>query len=201
MPHETEASAPAVPNGDGPASRSYVAKYGRPPQGVGGLPGSSYSARSWRRWPRSMRPNTFCPSSNYIEYDNGKHRRSVKYVPPQQEDWLSKMNAPFEKGREKRYAQWKIGTIRPFCRAHISRNVAIGGSCSEDVGGVAAVACLQAVCKSFCSRSLPERPARLRHRAHPRICSRSSATGSAEKERPSAESRGPRFGRTCSARP
>ena len=40
----------------------------------------------------------FCPSSNYIEYDNGKQFEDpVTCVPPQKEDWLTrKMNAPFE---------------------------------------------------------------------------------------------------------
>ena len=107
MPHETEASASiAVPNGDGLCVSHYVAKYGRPPQDVGWpLPGSELLSKVMAALAESnAAKHIFCPSSQYIEYDNGKpFEDPVKYVPPQKEDWLTrKMNAPFEKGQEKK---------------------------------------------------------------------------------------------------
>ena len=68
---------------------------------------------------------------------------------------------------KKRYAQWKkIGTIQAFCRAHISRNVAYRRKllrrCRERV---AAVTCLQAVCKSFTQRVVATRTAKKRVQA------------------------------------
>ena len=64
----------------------------------------------------------------------------------------------------RRYAQWKkIVTIQAFCRAHISRNVAYRRKllkrCRERV---AAVTCLQAVCKSFTQRVVATRTAKKR---------------------------------------
>ena len=92
----------AVPNGDGLCVSHYVAKYGRPPVDVGWpLPGSELLSKVMAALAESNAArHIFCPSSNYIEYDNGKQFEDpVKYVPPQKEDWLTrKMNAPFEKG-------------------------------------------------------------------------------------------------------
>ena len=92
-----------MPNGDGLCVSHYVAKYGRPPVDVGWpLPGSELLSKVMAALAESNAArHIFCPSSNYIEYDNGKQFEDpVTYVPPQKEDWLTrKMNAPFEKGR------------------------------------------------------------------------------------------------------
>ena len=91
-----------MPNGDGLCVSHYVAKYGRPPVDVGWpLPGSELLSKVMAALAESNAArHIFCPSTNYIEYDNGKQFEDpVTYVPPQKEDWLTrKMNAPFEKG-------------------------------------------------------------------------------------------------------
>ena len=67
-------------------------RYGRPPQDVGWpLPGPELLQGDGGAGRSNAAKHIFCPSSNYIEYDNGKQFEDpIKYVPPQQEDWLTR---------------------------------------------------------------------------------------------------------------
>ena len=72
-----------MPNGDGLCVSHYVAKYGRPPVDVGWpLPGSELLSKVMAALAESNAArHIFCPSTNYIEYDNGKQFEDpVKYV-------------------------------------------------------------------------------------------------------------------------